>query len=135
MPAYTPHVVLLMIGTNDCIDNYDLTNAPTRLGDLIDSIYAQLPDVLLVVAQPVPSRGDGTKGDDIALSARIEAYNAAIPAVVQKKAAAGKHIALVDMYTPFAADKASLMADQWHPNLAGYVIIGTQWYTAIAGSL
>lgn len=135
MPKFTPHIVLLMIGTNDCIDDYDLVNAPTRLETLIDSIYAQLPDVLLVVAEPVPSRGDGTKDDDTALSARIEAYNATIPAVVLKKANAGKHIALVDMYKPFAADKANLMADQWHPNQAGYVIIGTQWYTAIADSL
>ena len=32
MPQFTPHIVLLMIGTNDAIDNYDMANAPTRLG-------------------------------------------------------------------------------------------------------
>lgn len=135
MPAATPHIVLLMIGTNDCIDNYNLTNAPTRLGNLIDSIYAQLPNVLIVVAQPIPSRGDSTKGDDTALSGRIETYNATIPGVIQTRASAGKHILLVDMYTPFAANKASLMEDQWHPNPAGYVTIGTQWYSKIANLL
>ena len=32
MPQYKPDVVLLMIGTNDAIDNYDMANAPTGSG-------------------------------------------------------------------------------------------------------
>jgi lysophospholipase L1-like esterase len=131
MPKYTPHIVLLMIGTNDCIDNYQLATAPTRLKDLIDSIYAQLPDVLMVVAQPIPSRGDASKGDDTALSDRIKAFNATLPAVIQAQADAGKHILLVDMFTPFNPTKTSLLEDQWHPNLAGYVVLGTQWYSVL----
>jgi len=135
MPKYTPHIVLLMIGTNDCIDNYQLATAPTRLKDLIDSIYAKLPDVLIVVAQPVPSRGDASKGDDTSLSDRIKAFNATLPAVVKAQADAGKHILLVDMFTPFDPKKASLMEDQWHPNLAGYVLLGTQWYSVLKSLL
>jgi len=127
MPQYTPHIVLLMIGTNDAIDNYDMANAPARLGALIDSIYAQLPDVLIVVAQPIPARGDASKGDDTALSDRIKTFNDAIPAVVQEHADAGKHILVVDMFTPFDPNKTSLLEDQWHPNLQGYVLLGTQW--------
>jgi lysophospholipase L1-like esterase len=131
MPQYTPHIVLLMIGTNDCIDNYDMVNAPTRLGALIDSIYAQLPNVLIVVAQPIPSRGNAAQGDDTALSARIKTFDDAIPAVVTARANAGKHILIVDMYTPFNPNKATLLEDQWHPNLAGYVLLGTQWYSVL----
>ena len=131
MVKYTPDIVLLMIGTNDAIDNYDMANAPTRLGNLIDTIYEQLPNILLVVAQPIPARGDAGKGDDTALSARIKTFNDAIPAVVQKRADSGKHILMVDMYTPFNAQKASLLEDQWHPNLAGYVLLGSQWYSVL----
>jgi lysophospholipase L1-like esterase len=135
MPKYTPHIVLLMIGTNDAIDNYQMTTAPDRLGALIDSIYAQLPNVLIVVAQPVPSRGDSTKGDDTALSARIKTFNDTIPAVVATRANAGKHIFVVDMYTPFNPNKTSLLEDQWHPNLAGYVLLGTQWFSVLQSLL
>jgi len=131
MPKFTPHIVLLMIGTNDAIDNYDMANAPARLDALIGSIYTQLPNVLIVVAQPVPSRGDANKGDDTTLSARIKTFNDAIPAVIKARADAGKHILLVDMYTPFNANKANLIEDQWHPNLAGYVVLGTQWYSVL----
>ena len=135
MPKYTPNVVLLMIGTNDAIDNYDMTNAPTRLGALIDSIYAQLPNVLIVVAQPIPSRGDASKGDDTMLSDRIKTYDDAIPAVVKARADAGRHITTVDMYTPFNPNKASLLEDQWHPNTQGYVLLGDQWYAALQSLL
>jgi lysophospholipase L1-like esterase len=131
MPEFAPHIVLLMIGTNDAIDNYDLANAPTRLGALIDSIYAQLPDALVVVAQPIPSQDD-------ALNARIQAYDSTIPAVVQARAEAGRHILLVDMYAPIASHadyKTALLKDTWHPNEAGHAILGAQWYSVLADSL
>ena len=120
-----------MIGTNDCIVQYDLANAPKRLGDLIDTIYDQLPDVLIVVAQPIPSRGDASKQDDTDLSARLKTYGDAIPDVVKSWTDKGKHIGIVDMYTPFNANKASLIDDQWHPNLAGYALLGDQWYSVL----
>jgi lysophospholipase L1-like esterase len=131
MPQFTPHIVLLMIGTNDCIDSYMLSQAPTRLGALIDSIYAKLPNILLVVAQPIPSQED-------ALNTRIQSYNAMIPAVVKARADQGKHILLVDMYAPFAAVqtyKTTLLKDTWHPNEAGHVILGARWYSVLAPSL
>jgi lysophospholipase L1-like esterase len=131
MVEYKPDIVLLMIGTNDCIVQYDLANAPTRLSNLISTIYDQLPNVLIVVAQPIPSRGDASKGDDTGLSARLKTYGDAIPAVVKSWADKGKHILIVDMYTPFNPNKTSLIEDQWHPNLAGYVLLGTQWYSVL----
>jgi lysophospholipase L1-like esterase len=135
MPQFKPHVVLLMIGTNDAIDNYDMPNAPKRLGDLVDSIYAQLPTVMVLVAQPIPGRDDGSKGDDTALSARIKTFCDAIPAIAKARADQGKHIQVVDMNTPFAPNKASLLEDQWHPNKAGYVLLGQRWYAALESLL
>jgi hypothetical protein len=72
------------------------------------------------------------------LNLRIEAYNATIPAVVQERADAGKHILLVDMYTPIASTadfKTALLKDTWHPNVAGDVILGAQWYSVLVDSL
>jgi hypothetical protein len=131
MPQFTPHIITLMIGTNDAIDNYEMATAPTRLGALIDSIFAQLPNVLLVVAQPIPSQDD-------ALNLRLQTYNAAIPAVVKTRADAGRHILLVDMYTPFTSNpqyKTLLLKDTWHPNETGHIILGARWYSVLSGSL
>jgi lysophospholipase L1-like esterase len=58
--------------------------------------------------------------------------------VVKTRADAGKHILLVDMYSPFVAVtsyKTALLKDTWHPNEAGHVILGGRWYSVLADSL
>ena len=65
-------------------------------------------------------------------------FNAAIPALVQERAAAGKHVALVDMYGAFTARadfKTSLMFDRVHPKDAGYQVMSDVWYAAIGALL
>jgi lysophospholipase L1-like esterase len=125
---FHPHIILLMIGTNDVNGNVDLANAPTRLGNLIDRITTAAPAALLVVAQIVPTTSDG-------INTRVQAYNAAIPALVQQRAAAGKHVVRVDMYTTFTSHadyKTALMTDMLHPTTAGYALMGQTWYATIS---
>jgi lysophospholipase L1-like esterase len=127
IPAYHPDIVLLMIGTNDVDNSIDLPNVPTRLGALIDSIIALDAHTLIVVAQITPTMQDP-------LNARIQAYNAAIPAVVKARADAGKHVVLVDMYNAFVSDgsyRSTLMYDRLHPNIAGFQKMADTWNTVI----
>lgn len=122
-----PDIILLHIGTNDTNGNIDLGNAPQRLGALLDQITDGAPDALLVVAQNIPITVAAT-------NARVLAYNAAIPALVEERVAEGKHIRLLDMYTPFATTPNfanALMNDFLHPNDAGYVVMGETWFDAI----
>jgi len=61
-----------------------------------------------------------------------------MPALVNARVSAGKHIVLVDNYSPFVADasfKTSLLADQWHPNPSGYALMAGVWYDAIKAYL
>jgi lysophospholipase L1-like esterase len=125
---FHPHVILLAIGTNDINGNVDVANAPARLGTLIDLITNAAPSTLLVVAQIIPTQTDATNG-------RIQTYNAAIPALVQTRANAGKHVLLVNMYGTFTANanyKTALLVDDLHPNTAGYALMGRTWYGLIA---
>jgi len=121
-----PNIVLLMIGTNDINGNINRANAPARLGALLDQISNDAPDALLVVAQIVPTQTAAT-------NTAVQAFNAAIPGLVQTRAAAGKHVVLVDMFTPFItnANFAGLMNDNLHPNDTGYVVMAQTWYAAI----
>jgi lysophospholipase L1-like esterase len=128
---FRPHIILLMIGTNDVNLSNDLANAPTRLGNLLDRITTAAPSALLVVAQITPTTTDAT-------NARVMTYNAAIPGLVQQRIAAGKHLALVDMYAAITSRsdyKTAYMVDDLHPNDAGYVKLGQTWYAAISGVL
>ncbi|MGH3730764.1 MAG: GDSL-type esterase/lipase family protein, partial [Micromonosporaceae bacterium] len=45
MAVYKPQIVLLMAGTNDIAQRYDLPNAPRRLSAMIDKIRAARPTV------------------------------------------------------------------------------------------
>jgi lysophospholipase L1-like esterase len=121
----TPNIILLHIGTNDQ-GSFPATQMITDLRGLLDKIIANAPNALIVVAQIIPL-GYGT--NDV-----IKAYNQAIPGVVQERAAVGKHIALVDMYTGFTAS-TMLGSDSIHPNSTGYKFMADRWYAAIASLL
>jgi lysophospholipase L1-like esterase len=128
---YHPHIVLLMIGTNDINGNIDVANAPTRLGNLINEITTDAPAALVVVASIIPIDNSGT-------NPRVQTYNAAIPGVVSKAAAAGKHVIFLDNYAAFSRDpnyRTTLMYDYLHPNDAGYVVLGQSFYGAISAVL
>jgi lysophospholipase L1-like esterase len=95
------------------------------LTGIIDKIITNAPDALLVVAQIIPL-GYGTNGV-------LKAYNQSIPGIVQARAAVGKHIMLVDLYTGSTA--ASMLGlDSIHPNSTGYQFMADHWY-AVIGSL
>jgi lysophospholipase L1-like esterase len=128
MSSYTPDIVMLMIGTNDINGNIDVANAPMRLGALLDDIYAVDPDVLIILAQIVPTRSDGT-------NQAVRTYNAAIPALVSQRTSAGRHLILVDMYEAFTRDagyKTALLGDNLHPNEAGYSRMAATWYAVLS---
>jgi lysophospholipase L1-like esterase len=115
-----PHIVLLMIGTNDVIQNDNLGQAPARLETLLDEVIMTAPDALVVVAKITPMNSS---------DAQIRAYNDAIPGIVAERVTAGKHLIIVDQYTGFPMNE---LADGIHPNPAGYTRMAGVWYTAIA---
>ena len=66
------------------------------------------------------------------------AYNAAMPALVQQRAAAGKHVQLVNMYGTFTAHadyKTSLMTMTCTRTRPDTRLLGHTWYTVISSFL
>jgi lysophospholipase L1-like esterase len=114
-----PHIVLLMIGTNDVINNDALGQAPARLGNLLDEIIEAAPNALIVVAKLTPMGQS---------DAQIQTYNNAIPGIVADRVGMGKHLIVVDQYTGFPMNE---LADGIHPNPAGYTRMAGVWYTVI----
>lgn len=127
IPNYKPNIITLMIGTNDINGNISVSDGPNRLGKLLDSIFMRDPNILVVLAQIVPSRTDGTNN-------AIKTYNAAMPNLVSSRVSKGQHIVLVDMYGAFTKDanyKQSVLGDNLHPNQAGYNLMADVWFEAL----
>jgi lysophospholipase L1-like esterase len=121
---YRPDVVLLQIGTNDVIQRWGLPAAPARLSALLDLITATVPAAQVYVATITPLAG---RPND----ARARAYNATIPGLVAGKAAAGRHVHLVDMHSVLSKD--DLSGDGIHPTSGGYAEMAARWYSALTG--
>ncbi len=124
---FPPNIVLLMIGTNDLNGNFEVDQAPMRLGNLMDDIIELAPDALLVVASIIPiENGNGPK---------VAPFNGAIPQLVEERAADGKHVIFVDNHAAFTTNQdyaSAWMGDTLHPNDPGYAVLGDSFYDAIA---
>jgi lysophospholipase L1-like esterase len=122
LARHRPEIVLLMIGTNDMLQNHAVGTAPARLGELLDRITRQLPMATVLVATLPPLAG-------VEANRRVAAFNRALPAVVQARAAAGRRVRLVDVaarLTPADLD------DGVHPSARGQGTIAEAWHRALA---
>ncbi|SCF46812.1 Lysophospholipase L1 [Micromonospora matsumotoense] len=116
-----PQTVLLHIGTNDILQNYNVSTAPNRLSTLIDRITATVPTAEVFVAQLIPLSNSNQE-------AAVRTFNAAIPGIVSSKVSAGKRVRLVDMHS--AVTTADLI-DGIHPTAGGYDKMAARWYSAL----
>ena len=66
-------------------------------------------------------------------NSRAQAYNTAIAGLVATRAAAGKHVARVDMYAAMTANPSygTLWMNGLHPNDDGYIVVGDTWYAGL----
>jgi lysophospholipase L1-like esterase len=94
--ALRPNVVLLHAGTNDLNrgnpgPSGELnSDAPKRLGLLLDDVLKAVPQAVVIVAKIIPSKNSG-------LSATIKTFNNALPAIVADRVKNGSKVSIVDM--------------------------------------
>ncbi|MGC5014584.1 lectin [Streptosporangium sp. DT93] len=116
-----PRTVLLHIGTNDILQNYNVAGAPQRLSTLIDRITSTVPDADVFVATIIPLANAGQEN-------AARAFNAAIPGIVQGKVNSGRRVHLVDMHSKLTT---SDLIDGIHPTAGGYDKMAAAWYAAL----
>ncbi len=121
VPRYQPNLITLHAGTNDMNQDYNLATAPDRLGKLVNQALADSPHATVLVAQLIPTGKAG-------LQPRIDAYNAALPGMVDGLQREGKRVLLVAMARVEVSDG---LQDDAHPTDAGYAKMADAWYDSV----
>lgn len=122
MYNYGPQVILLMIGTNDVLQDNEENNlfagAPERMEALVDQILEMNPDIQLYVATVTPL-------DNASNEAKVRQYNEFLTTMLPTK---GENVHLVNMHD--ALTLADISEDHTHPNDSGYIKIAQTWFDA-----
>ncbi|MBP0972822.1 MAG: hypothetical protein J5851_02840 [Oscillospiraceae bacterium] len=130
MQEYPADVVLLQIGTNDIISNYERDTMGERLELLVDVVLNALPADGLLYLSTIPYMdADVTTYTDAytaeEMDQAVDDYNAQVRAIAEKKKAEGKPIALADINSVLTKDD---LLDGVHPSAQGYEKMGKYWY-------
>jgi hypothetical protein len=113
-----PELILLHIGTND-LQWGQGPQAPAALEGLLDRIWKDCPEAGIIVAQIIPfAPGSRANDNGELLDPQVEAYNAAIPLLVERKISQGRKAALATFKGRF--DPTRHLADKCHPNPEGH---------------
>ncbi|KAF2177243.1 carbohydrate esterase family 3 protein [Zopfia rhizophila CBS 207.26] len=119
-----PNVILLHTGTNDLnraeTAEEPWSEAPRRLGSLIDEVLEKCPGAVVLVAKIINAKNADTE-------ARIKTFNEAVPGAVKQRADQGQKVAVVDQ-SVVGVDE---LVDGLHPTTAGYAHMGDVWFEGI----
>jgi lysophospholipase L1-like esterase len=105
---FLPNLVIMHVGTNDAVQDYELDTAAERFGALIDRVLSAIPGVVVLVSTIIVNLNAG-------FEANIETINSQIPAMVAERANAGKYVYLVDMHDGYITTSDIHTSDKTHP--------------------
>jgi lysophospholipase L1-like esterase len=123
-----PNYVLLMIGTNDLIQDFSTDRSIQLMESVYDRILANPSVHRVFVASVIPAQSSGSYGG--LQNGNIEGLNRRIQLAVDYRAMWGKPITFVDMYR-WSGINDSDLSDGVHPNASGYAKMGTVWTLVI----
>ncbi|KAG8161302.1 hypothetical protein KVR01_009566 [Diaporthe batatas] len=142
VPVDLPNVILLNLGTNDCVQNYNLDNttqtsptAPeltadptftvgTRMRMVVEDLLAWSPNVTVVMSTLINNRVERVQ--DRTLDANDQFRSVAADLQAQ-----GKKVVIAEMSASAGGPNMTTMFDQTHPTDIGYAMMANRFYVAM----
>ncbi|KAG6355654.1 hypothetical protein INS49_003617 [Diaporthe citri] len=142
VPNDLPNVILLNVGTNDCVQNFNMNNttqnstsAPeltsnanytvgTRMRMMVEDLLEWSPNATVVMSTLINNRFDKTQ-------ARVLVANEQFRAVAAELQDAGSKVVLAEMTAAAGGPNMTTMFDQTHPNDVGYAMMADRFYEAM----
>lgn len=122
LDSYDPQIVLLHAGTNDAFADQPATEIAAELGELIEVLRDDVPEVVVLLARPIPTTSS-------APDAILEQLSAELDDLAQAHDTVESPIVLVDQRDGFDADVDTY--DGLHPNAVGEQKMASRWLEAL----
>ncbi|KAF2859660.1 carbohydrate esterase family 3 protein [Piedraia hortae CBS 480.64] len=120
-----PNVVLIHLGTNNCVQNKATSDSANHYGDLLNDIKKHAPNAVVVASTLIPN-GNAN------IESCIKDLNNRLSNVVANARSNGQKITLVDMHA--VVPLSQLNADKTHPTDTGYQMMAQSWYSTLLGT-
>lgn len=142
VPTDLPNVILLNVGTNDCVQDFNMNNttqnstsAPeltanatytvgTRMRMMVEDLLEWSPNVTVVMSTLINNRFEKTQ-------ARVVVANEQFRAVAAELQGAGAKVVLAEMTAAAGGPNMTTMFDQTHPDDVGYAMMANRFYAAM----
>lgn len=142
VPVDLPNVVLLNLGTNDCVQNWNMDNttrnsttAPeltanatytvgSRMRMMVEDVLQWSPNATVVMSTLINNKVPATQ-------TRVEDANEQFRAVAADLQGRGQKVVLAEMTSAAGGPNMTTMSDITHPNDVGYAMMANRWYLAL----
>lgn len=125
VPNYLPNVYTINAGTNDCLQDWDVDSAGVRTNDLLNYLWSQTPDAVVVLSTLVNNLVDGVEP-------RVEVVNEQIRGLIWDLANnQGKKVILAEMHGDDGPTVDDINDDGIHPNDVGFQKMSDIWFRTI----
>lgn len=121
--AYAPHVVLMLLGTNDVWYTHDTQALLEQYERVMLTAFIADPSIMFVVAMPPPAKLGP------AYEARMEQFTYGVADIAFRYQALGWRVYLADHYQT----DVEISDDGVHPTRAGYDRMAANWFCALTG--
>jgi len=119
-----PNVALLLCGSNDIVQDYNISTMAHRMGVLIDRLFDAIPGIVVIVTTLPPMADAGHEATTIV-------FNANLTSLIHTYQRAGKLARIVDAHSQWftVAD----LQDGLHLTDAGYLKLARVFYDGLTG--
>ncbi|KAL7940797.1 carbohydrate esterase family 3 protein [Trichoderma barbatum] len=123
IPKFTPNLVLINAGSNDCIQDFKTEHIGIRMGDMLELVWNTSPGSTIILSTLILNLDDN-------IEERILWANDQFQAIAIQKETEGKRIVFVDMHSR-GGPEANDISDGTHPNDRGYYRMAEIWYRGV----
>ncbi|KAL5340944.1 SGNH hydrolase-type esterase domain-containing protein [Aspergillus crustosus] len=114
-----PNLILINVGTNDGMQNNDISDADTRLDTLITSLFTAIPNTTIILSTLLPNTH---------VQRVVSRISKEYRALVARRRANGDRVVLAEMSYFIGSE---MLVDGTHPDDQGYKNMAAVWWDAV----